>query len=362
MKVLTITYNDLHISYGPAVHFLELWNNFTLLDKNYIIEGIAPNWIKDKKLIINPKFILKEIKVPNIGLLRQLIYDFIIILILLFKSKKYDIIYIRLSNFHIFSAYILKIIKIPYILELNGIARDDAKHSKRNKLYQFLTIISEKMMIKNAKGCIAVSDGIKDFAKECGCNNVNVIYNGVSANLFSIKNNSNKLEKIIYVGTFTAWDGHKKVFELAKKFPKIKFIIVGGANNLDDLIKKYSYIDNIEFTGFIEYGSLKEIYSNMDAGIVLYDKGFRNNMKLSSLKTLEYVASGLPIFSTNVPGQEFIFENNIGCEATENIEDDFQYMIDNYKSYKEQIEYFRIKFKYQISWEGVAKKTNLFIS
>ncbi len=361
-KILTITYNDLRIPYGPSVHFLELWNNIKDLDKNIEIIGISPSWTKNKEIIIKPKFTLKEINVPNIPFVRQLIYDFYIMIFTLLNYKKFDIIYIRLSNFHLFSGLILKLFKINYILELNGIIKDDTLNANKSLFYRILATYSEKLLLKNAKGCIAVSEGIKKFASQyCDCENIKVIHNGVNSELFEIINYSTSLKNIVYVGTFTPWDGHKKILKLATKFPSINFIFVGDGLNRIQLQEKYRHYKNIMFLGYVNYKQLKNIYSQADGGIVLYERNFRNNMKLSSLKTLEYIASGLPVFSTNVPGQEFIFENNIGYEAGKNIEEDFKCFISNYKKYKKNVYCYREKLKKNVSWSVKAQGTIQFI-
>jgi len=361
-RILTITYNDQNISWGPAVHFLELWNNYQKNFPEITVDGIAPNWIKNGTLILEPLFRLNQIKVPNISLLRQVVYDINIAYQIVRVGRKYDCIYIRLSSFHLFSSMVLKAMKLKYFVELNGIAFDDAKHAKKTKIYSYIVKTTTELMIKNSLGSIAVSDGIKEFAESCGAKNVLTIYNGVSSELFNIHKNDNYLKTVVYVGTFTPWDGHKRLLEFVHKFPNIKFLIVGGTDNLETIKQKYKNTKNLEFLGFVDYSKLYNIYSNADAGIVLYDKGFRNNMKISSLKTLEYIASGLPIFSTNVPGQEFIFENNIGCEATDDLNESFQHFINNYESYNKQVELFRKNSQEKISWKVKAIETHLFLS
>ena len=128
-KDYNITYNDPGISYGPAVHFLELWNNYHKLYKNCIaIKGFYPK-LDYKNPILNPVFDLKLIKVPNISLLRQLIYDLYVCFI---------IISIERTPLHsllkfIFQSIFLRIFTPKYIVELNGIAYDDCISAKKIK-------------------------------------------------------------------------------------------------------------------------------------------------------------------------------------------------------------------------------------
>jgi glycosyltransferase involved in cell wall biosynthesis len=86
-------------------------------------------------------------------------------------------------------------------------------------------------------------------------------------------------------------------------------------------------------------------------------------MKISSLKTLEYMATGLPIFTTDIPGQEFIKDNQIGmCIDIKNIKNEFEIFISKLDLFKENINHYRKVHKNDYSWDGVALKTEKFIS
>jgi hypothetical protein len=122
-KIVTITFNDLSISWGPAVHYLELWDSFyNLFNNQYEIIGYAPYW-ENNSTIIPVKFNLNKIKVPNIPLVRQLYFDFILAFTLI--KHRLDIVYIRMSSYSILTFFALKLLKIKPILELNGISEYD---------------------------------------------------------------------------------------------------------------------------------------------------------------------------------------------------------------------------------------------
>ena len=83
---------------------------------------------------------------------------------------------------------------------------------------------------------------------------------------------------------------------------------------------------------------------------------------MSSLKTLEYIATGLPVFTTNVLGQEFISENKIGVNIKiENVNQEFQKFINNIKEYKINVDKFRKENINTLSWMRVAIETEKFI-
>ncbi len=360
-NILTITYNDPSISWGPAVHYLELWNAFQKQYSDiYDIEGICPQW-QDGNTIIEPKFKLHTVKVPNVRIFRQVIFDFYAAVRII--TTRNSLIYIRLSHFHIFSIISIFLLRKKTFLELNGIMADDSISAKSPLWYRFMVTFQEKVLLKIAKGCIAVSEGIEKFAINCGAKSSICVSNGVSSRFFQVeRKKASQQEKsrkrIIYVGTYTPWDGAKYIVELAKMFPDVDFLMFGDGKLRQNLENKAPA--NVLFKGAVSYEKLPSLYESVDAGIVLYEKE-RNKMKLSSLKTLEYMASGLPIFTTNVPGQEFISENEIGKTIEiENMQIEFKYFMENLELYRDNLESYRKIKGLFCSWEECARKTEQF--
>lgn len=356
-KLNTYTFNDVGISYGPSVHFLELWNSFqNLYSEQYTVKGFYPSWTQ-KSIITPTSFEVKKINVPNIPLFRQLITD-IFFAYYLIQNRK-EINYIRLSNFGFFLLIAIKIFNIKYYLELNGIIAKDNLSAGKGKFYTLLSNFQEKFLIKKAVACISVSDGITEFAKSIGCKEVITLANGISTDFFKLPQKEKITNDIVYVGTFTPWDGAIHIVELAKQNPNIQFHMIGEGPHRKLVEEKAP--PNMKFYGYRLYHELKSIYQNYDAGIVLYPIA-RNDMKLSSLKTLEYIASGLPVFTTRVPGQEFIEDNQIGiCSELENVNEQFLKFIENLATFKENISLYRKENMNQLSWNRVALETEKLI-
>jgi|694.fasta_scaffold17392_9 glycosyltransferase involved in cell wall biosynthesis len=358
-KIVTITFNDLSISWGPAVHYLELWDSFyNLFNDQYEIIGYAPYW-ENNSTIIPVKFKLNKIKVPNIPLVRQLYFDFILAFRLI--KHRQDIVYIRMSSYSLLTFFTLKLLKIKPILELNGISAKDVESARKPSWYKKIVCWNEIKFLQQAKGSIAVSEGIEIFAKETSNAKTITINNGIANSFFLEKQHILDFKiKIIYVGTFTPWDGAKYIPHLADQFPNIEFHMYGDGTLRKEI--EANSPANIIFHGYVKYNQLKEIYSQFDAGIVIYEIE-RNDMKISSLKTLEYMATGLPIFTTDIPGQEFIKDNQIGmCIDIKNIKNEFEIFISILDLFKENINHYRKVHKNDYSWDGVALKTEKFIS
>jgi len=358
-RVITITYNDLGISWGPAIHFLELWNNFAKNNPDITVIGISPSWTK-RKCILNPLFNHHSIKILDVKGIRQVIYDFRVFLyILRYYTLNDDIIYIRYSSFHLFTILYLILSNKKFAVEINGLAFEDLTSAQTKKWRIFLFLLQEKIILKKSKLIITVSEGIKNTIRSRYkiLNNIFTIRNGISNQFLKQNEIKQQLKSIIYVGTFTPWDGSYLIPRLAEKFPDINFILIGSGlmkNRIESLM-----LPNIDCLGEIDYTDLPKYYKQVDAALVLYEFERHRNIEVSSIKTLEYFYSKLPIFTTNIPGQEFIATYDIGylIGEFEPIEQAFRNFLNNYRTYNENYLKLNSGIFDNYSWKRTAELT-----
>jgi glycosyltransferase involved in cell wall biosynthesis len=249
-------------------------------------------------------------------------------------------------------------------VEINGLSEEDSKSSKKVKLMSWIIFKQEKLLVENAKLNICVSDGIRNAIKQRYPKQKTAvtILNGVASKFFQEvreihTNKSSERLKIIYVGTFTPWDGAADIISLANSFHFMDFIMV-GEGELKHRIEA-SAPSNVIFLGEVDYVRLPKIYEEADAGIALYEFERHKNVEVSSIKTLEYVASALPIFTTDIPGQSFVNEEGIGYLLSENedINDGFRRFINNINIYSSNYLGKKDYFSRRFGWQRTAEKT-----
>jgi glycosyltransferase involved in cell wall biosynthesis len=321
-RILTVTSNDLGISWGPAIHYLELWNEFCEVSTRCSVTGYAPSWTRATP-IIQSRFRLKTLDVINMPSVRQMMFDLRMAVHLLLHRNRYDLVYIRLSHWHLLQALMLRLLRIRFALELNGLAKEDSASSGKGRLLRRIIGMQEAWLVSHASLCIAVSDGIASAVRQKyrPRGDVVTISNGVARQFFTSRRAPRSKTgplTVIYVGTFTSWDGACEVVKLARHFPDIHFMMVGEGSMRARIQAQAPR--NVSFAGKVNYSDLPALYSRADAAIVLYEYERHRSVKVSSLKTLEYVASRLPVFTTDVPGQEFISENGYGVLVPEHVD------------------------------------------
>lgn len=325
------------------------------------IDGIAPSWTGAPP-IKKPNFTLLSIKIPNIASWRQIIFDILVALRLIRVGKKYDLIYIRLCSWHFAQILAIKIIKRPFVVELNGLTKEDSESGKRSGISAALINFQEKWLVQNSALCICVSDGIeREVNKRYRLKGeTTTIQNGVAEQFFKIQRRSRNEPHqltVIYVGTFTPWDGAREIVNLARQFPSLRFLIVGDGVARAEIQKHAP--GNVVFLGQINYKKLPEIYKTADCGVVLYEFERHKNVKVSSLKTLEYVASQLPVFTTNINGQKYIEDEGFGAllHEEDNLEEQFSKFVKNIETYNENYLRKQQLLPGRYGWQFTAMKT-----
>ncbi|MAS81228.1 MAG: hypothetical protein CMF45_00910 [Legionellales bacterium] len=133
--------------------------------------------------------------------------------------------------------------------------------------------------------------------------------------------NLNSLRKtIMYVGHLYQGRGINLIEQLAEKLPEIDFIVIGGTEK-DVLYRQARLtkigISNLIYYGFIPNSKLHNYYQMADILIMPYQKqvsvssGGNTADWMSPMKTFEYMASGKPLISSDLPALREVLNEDI---------------------------------------------------
>jgi glycosyltransferase involved in cell wall biosynthesis len=134
-----------------------------------------------------------------------------------------------------------------------------------------------------------------------------------------------------YSGSFYQGRGLETLMELARAFPAVQFLWIGGnPDQVADWKKKMDAenISNVVLTGFISNDRLPLYQAAADVLLMPYDKQFSgsgggNIASVSSpMKLFEYMAAERAILASDIPVlREVLDENNAAFYAPEDFED-----------------------------------------
>ena len=306
------------------------------LHENLATETEITLWLPDygleKKLHVEGVEI-NSIRVPNLRLIRSFLFDIIVtiklFLILIFKNKTVDSVYLRQSYSTVLVSLAPFIFKKKFFVEVNGFFDWDLKSRGAGKLLRLISRIGEKLSYKAANKIICVTQGIKNNIDSTFNNVIKktvVIRNGVDVSKFMPLDKANARKvlgfenelTIGYVGCFTPWDGIERIIEilpgLIEKFSNLKVVLVGKGHCIEDVkskVKELNVEKHVIFTGFVKNERLSPFIASFDIALAPYITG-RNEMGVSSLKCLEYFSVGVPVVLGRVPEMEYIEESGGG--------------------------------------------------
>lgn len=216
-------------------------------------------------------------------------------------------------------AYALKMVySINYIISLRG-GDVPGFNVKNLNIYHWFSRPLTKRVWKNAEYIIANSNGLKKLAEQTAHKirkKVYVIQNGVDLEQFNhnAPHEQNKIT-ILFVGRLTEQKGISSLVEAVKKItnqcPELYNVfcckIIGDGplkNKLEESVKKNGLLDIIKFIGWLPREALPMYYQHANIFVLpSSDEGMSNAI-------LEAMASGLPIITTNVSGNEDLVKNN----------------------------------------------------
>jgi len=229
--------------------------------------------------------------------------------------------YFSSANFetvHIFSGfkggktfkYALKMLKkykpIFYIL-----SEPRANEGVKGFLRYLDSIFFEVWYKNNVKGVFAIGANGPAWFNKVGYNKKKVrlfayfINNNIFENL-KIKSKDNI--NIGFIGRTVPSKGILDFIETAKLMPEINFKIIGGSDNLQDLVAKYNTLDNLCFLGSTNIKEIPEIINELDILVSPSTSDDGWGMVVS-----ESLMTGCYIITTNKVGSStLIFSDEIG--------------------------------------------------
>ncbi len=330
-NIFLIYYGSFNTKSGSNIHILELLRN---LNKYTDIVLFAPG----QKSV--DRSLPKATYVPVIDnkYLVQPSYEFMLSFYLLYSciTNRPDVLYLRQNSFPFFPIILCKILKIPSVVEVNGLVLDELKvnpdsKSFAYKVFSYLALHSEKLNYKYCDRIISVTDKLRDELVRMYAipeEKVFVINNGANTDLFKpLERKQVKAELgledskryVCFVGHLAAWQGVEFLIYasplILEKCPDVRFLVVGDGVMKDKLLKiafELGISDKFVFTGRVPYKSVPLYINAADICVAPFIEERNSKIGLSALKTYEYLACGKPIVASSISGVKDLIESSGG--------------------------------------------------
>lgn len=332
MKILYVNYlYDIKLSsVGAAVHVEELAKALRKLN-NVVNVFFLNRFTGVEDSVRKPvRKVLKKYLSTYLGSVNSLISNvfYFIKEWKLLIDEKPEILLVRYNIFNFSIAIVAKILRIPFILEINApMAYEKKMFGKSAVKLSSIGWLFERLMINYADILYVVSNQLKEFYIERNVPSwkIHVIFNGVDEKKINISYSSNKISaeydlqdrKVLgFVGSFHYWHGVEQlqsfIMKILSRYDNTAFLMVGDGplkHKMECFVKENRISDNVIFTGYVEYDNIPSYLAAMDIVLAPYP-----NHKLfyySPIKLFEYMAAGKSVIATSIGQIKEIIEDGV---------------------------------------------------
>lgn len=382
MRIIYVSSEDMRKKGAGKTHFMEVAKNLSSLgnDLLVVLPGYKP--LKKEHNSLNVFYVPTFRK----SIISYLIYHILqpVYLFFLILKFKPDLVYVREGLFDVFVASVTKVLRKPFVLEVNGIIEDELLFRGININIIRIIRIMESFTFRLSDRVVCVTEGISKLlinkykVKE---KNVFVISNGVNIDLFYPIDKLECRKKLSlpedvfivgFVGTFAPWQG---LIFLLKAIKEIKdagddlhtnmsFILVGDGEQemtLRTLTREYGIENLVRFVGRVEYEEVVYWINAFDVAIAPFTRERNSLCGLSPLKIYEYLACGKPVIASEIEGvRDIVGESRCGFLFNPNdvndLKDKIVYSYNNKEFFSGIEDVGRKVVETNYSWRNIALK------
>ncbi len=254
----------------------------------------------------------------------------IIELIRLIKKERIQIIHERFWLPSGVSCFVSKLLRIPYVLEVNAPFVEEVF---RGKKIRWLYALWRKILFKLADRIITQTNILQSIiARDSRVDKIIVIRNGADLSIFYPKINDKIVKSkynlssplVIFIGTFKRWHGVFDLIYAAKdvinELPNAKFLLVGGEPPYLDrarkLVQQLKLKESFIFTGPQPFQEIPQLIAAADVAVAPFNTDEYPPLKelgfwWCPIKIFEYLAMEKPVVTTSIGELPFYVPNNI---------------------------------------------------
>lgn len=230
---------------------------------------------------------------------------------LIWRLKRYDVLYIRSHTLAAPAAIAAKFLGVPQVHEVNGPYGDLITMYPWTRPFGGVVKFIVRRIRRHAEALIAVTPAMAAWcAGDCGNPRVHVIPNGANTDIFRPEARDPLAPAgryAIFFGAFSPWQGISTMLA-AVNLPEwpagVRLVLAGDGAERPKVEAAAAASDKILYIGTKGYRDLPGFVGPASVGLCVKDDGGTHaNTGWSPLKLYEMMAVGIPVIVTKLPGQ-----------------------------------------------------------
>lgn len=246
--------------------------------------------------------------------------------------KSPDVVYERFSLTSLATLWVTRLLRIPLVLEINGIVGDELALSETTHWRLRLQKLNERWVLRGADHLIAVTEGIRQWiASEYSVplEKIDTIHNGTNPSRFQPRDRDaarrglgldSERPVVGYLGSLFPWCGLELLVDaspvIAARIPEVLFLIGGGQEEmklaLERRVKDLAMERHFSFRGEVPWDQAALFVSAFDVAVA--PAQFSNPRSgISPQKVYAYLACERPVVGSDLPGLgNMLVDRNVG--------------------------------------------------
>jgi glycosyltransferase involved in cell wall biosynthesis len=219
------------------------------------------------------------------------------------NRKQVDLVYSR----DIPGARIATLLGLPTIYEAHGVPRASSSQNQYQRIIRSQSFLRLVVISQGLQADLAASKLLPEESK------VMIAHDGANPGRIDHQSRANGLSKTApfstgYVGQLYSGKGLEMIMPLAGRLAEVEFHIIGGQERDLRYWRELQPPPNVKFHGFISPGEVSSLYQQFDVLLLppqneVYGATGQSEISrwMSPLKMFEYMATGKPIISSDLP-------------------------------------------------------------
>ncbi len=228
-----------------------------------------------------------------------------------------DLVYVRWHVLLITHLLLARLLRRPYVLEVNGTDEDIAlAHPGLRFMSKALRVLT-RLQMAGAAHVIVVSPGLAEWVRDLtgGRVQVTTLPNGASSSLAAVRRCAQQPPYAVFVGELAPWQGLDTLLAARRSaaWPSYLDLVIVGSGTEERTVRSAADAGEVDYRGRLGRSEALELMAGATMSIsVQTGRLARNRLGVTPLKIAESLMLGVPPIVSDLPGQADIVRSSPG--------------------------------------------------